>query len=158
MTKSPTNRLDRPTRDSQVISRILSLRRNCRELRALRPPARPCKSSGVSHAAGPNAEGGPGCAAHRAPPVTRHIGRLCDTYGKCCELQMSDAQCKCNGYCGQRREISISLCCRSCFSMRSTGPSLLQSLVFRKGVIRLCPALRSCRRTNQSSNYFLQDH
>ena len=44
------------------------------------------------------------------------------------------------------------------FSLKSTGPSLLQSLVSRKGVIRFCPALRSCRRTNQSSNYFLQDH
>ena len=31
-TKSPKNRLDRPTRDSQVISRNLSLRHDCREL------------------------------------------------------------------------------------------------------------------------------
>ena len=122
MTKFQTNRLDRPNRDSQVISRISSLHHSCRELRALRPPARPCKSSGVSHAAGPNAEGGPGCAAHRAPPVTRHISRLCDSYGKFCELQMLVAQCKCNGYCGQRREIPVSRCCRSRFFTEVNEP------------------------------------
>ena len=43
-------------------------------------------------------------------------------------------------------------------SLVSTSSSLLQSLVSRKGVIRFCPELLSCRRTNQSSNYFLQDH
>ena len=43
-------------------------------------------------------------------------------------------------------------------SLNSTSHSLLQPLVSRKGVIRFCSALCSCRRTNQSSNYFLQDH
>ena len=56
-----------------------------------------------------------GCAARRAPPVTRLISRLCDAYGKCCVLQITDAQCKCNGCCGQRREKHISLRCRSRF-------------------------------------------
>ena len=43
-------------------------------------------------------------------------------------------------------------------SLKSTSPSLLQPLVSRKGVIRFCSALCSCRRTNQTSNHFLQDH
>ena len=41
-TQSRTNRLDRPTRDSQVISRNLSLRHDCRELQALDLSARQC--------------------------------------------------------------------------------------------------------------------
>ena len=69
----------------------------------------------ASYAADPNAKGGPWCAARRAPPVARLISRLCEAYGKCCVLQITDAQCKCNGCCGQRREKHISLRCRSRF-------------------------------------------
>ena len=90
--------------------------------------------------------------------VRHHISRFCDICRKFCELEMSDAQCKCIGCCGQRREIYVSRCCRSIFSLESTRHFTMAISGFSDGSYQFLLRTTFCSRTNQSSNNFLQDY